>query len=366
MTSGDDRRESPEPRAGGAERRHASSEDERSESSKRSSGEHRNPRDSEDDRRESPEPRTIADGGTADEVPLNIAGHDDERKRRQDGDPEGDVLSEFDVSHPHEDDDEVEPVELLVQLAEEGEIDPWDIDVVTVTDKFLDRLDGSDLRTGGRALFYASVLLRMKSDAMWNDEPEEPAEPEPEPWEAPPGEEPAGFEPDPIDELEREMDRRIERKRARGMPETLDELVRDLRERERDTWWKESRTYDTSESPSGYGRGTRTLDYRSGDDFRVDDEPTAEEVTGKTHDEHMEDIISDVYRQLQLHYDRGREEVLFAEVRTAGGGVVDTFLGLLFLANRGRVRLQQDELFGDLWVRDPAGGAVEEPASADD
>jgi len=325
------------------------------------------PASSEGERSEPSEPRAVADGGTADEVPLNIADHDEERKRRRDDGSEGDVLSGFDVSDPREDDDdEVEPVELLVQLAEDGEIDPWDIDVVTVTDKFLDRLDGSDLRTGGRALFYASVLLRMKSDAMWNDEPEEPAAPEPEPWETPAGEEPAGFEPDPIDELEREMDRRIERKRARGMPETLDELVRDLRERERDTWWKESRTYDTSESPSGYGRGTRTLDYRSGDDFRVDDEPTAEEVTGRTHDEHMEDIISDVYRQLQLHYDRGREEVLFAEVRTAGGSVVDTFLGLLFLANRGRIRLQQDELFGDLWVRDPAGGAVEEPASADD
>jgi len=312
------------------------------------------------------------DGGTTDEIPLNIAGHDAEKSRREsdgNGEEADGVLSEFDVSDPREgDDDEVEPVELLVQLAEDGEIDPWDIDVVTVTDKFLDRLDGSDLRTGGRALFYASVLLRMKSDAMWtDDDPEEPAEPEHDPWERPPGEEPpAEFEPDPFDRLEREMDRRIERKRARGMPETLDELVRDLRERERDTWWKESRTYDTSGSPSGYSRGTRTLDYHTGDDFRMDDEPTAEEVTGKTHDEHMEDIINDVYRQLRTHYDRGREEVLFAEIRTAGGSVVNTFLGLLFLANRGQIRLQQDDLFGDLWVCDPAGGALEEPASADD
>ena len=31
-------------------------------------------------------------------------------------------------------DDGVEPVELLVQLAEDGEIDPWDIDIVEVTD----------------------------------------------------------------------------------------------------------------------------------------------------------------------------------------------------------------------------------------
>ena len=397
MTSEDERSESSVERAGGAKRRHASSEDDRRESSKRVSGEaassedraKRDPRrrrtgsiatreaSSADERSESsknpsdaPHPPLRADGGTADEIPLNIAGHGAERPPGEDGGdgPDDAVLSEFDVSDPDDSDGEVEPVELLVQLAEDGEIDPWDIDVVTVTDKFLDRLDGSDLRTGGRALFYASVLLRMKSDAMWtDDEPDEDLAPEPEPWERPPGEEPPeSFGADPFDELEREMDRRIERKRARGMPETLDELVRDLRERERDTWWKESRTYDTSGSPSGYSRGTRTLDYHTGDDVRMDDEPTAEEVTGKTHDEHMEDIVADVYRQLRTHYDRGREEVLFAEVRTAGGSVVNTFLGLLFLANRGQVRLQQDECFGDLWIRDPAGGAVEEPASADD
>ncbi|MEF8806415.1 ScpA family protein [Natronomonas sp.] len=332
------------------------------------------------------------DGGAADDIPLNIAGHEKEKKRREqengasrngtsangtdpnvNGNGAGDVaaedddavLSEFDVSDPDADDDEVEPVELLVQLAKDDEIDPWDIDVVTVTDKFLDRLDEADLRTGGRALFYASVLLRMKSDAMWVDEEEQEDEWAGEPWEERPPEE-GGPVVDPFDELEREIDRRIDRKRARGMPETLDELVRDLREHERDTWWKESRTYDTSESPSGFSRGAQTLDYHSGDDFRMDDEPTADDVTGTAHDEHMEDIINDVYVELQSHYDQGRDEVLFAEVREAGGSTVNTFLGLLFLAHRGQIKLQQDDLFGDLWVQDPSATIAEEPATADD
>jgi segregation and condensation protein A len=355
-------------------------EDERSESSERRTESEasrkmgQNERSESSERRaesEPPEPEAPkrTDGGAAGEIPLNIAGHDAEKKRREGSEESGssddEILSEFDVSDPRDTgDDEVEPVELLVQLADDGEIDPWDIDVVTVTDKFLDRLDEADLRTGGRALFYASVLLRMKSDAMWTDE--EPAdEPEPEPWELPPGEGPPP-EADPFAQLEREIDRRIERKRARGTPETLDELVRDLRERERDTWWKESRSYDTSGSPSGYTRGTQTLDYHGTDEFRMDDEPTAEEVTGRTHDEHMEDIINDVYLQLQTHYDEGREEVLFAEIETAGGSTVNTFLGLLFLAHRGQIRLQQDDLFGDLWIRDPTASGVEEPVSADD
>jgi len=251
--------------------------------------------------------------------------------------------------------DHVEPVEVLVQLAEDGEIDPWDIDVVRVTDKFLDRIDESDLRTSGRALFYASVLVRMKSDAML--EPDDPEADEPEPWEAALGEggpqEGMDVDVDPFDQLGAEMDRRLERKRARGMPQTLDELVRDLREAERGTWWKESREYDTSDSPSGYGRGTQELDYHGGDDRRMDDEPTVADVTGTAHGEDVEELVGSVREAVASHYDEGRGEVLFLEVESAAGSRVETFLALLFLSHRGDVRLCQGELFGDLWIQDP-------------
>ncbi|MFB6080183.1 MAG: segregation/condensation protein A [Haloferacaceae archaeon] len=274
-----------------------------------------------------------------------------------------DALDEHDA-----DEDEVEPVELLVQLAEEGEIEPWDIDIVAVTDAFLDRLEGTDLRTSGRALFYASVLLRMKSDALIApDEPEEPDEPRPEPWEVAmhgagdgPEEDgaPAG---DPVAALDEELDRRLERKHVRGSPETLDELVRELRDAERGAWWKESRTYDTD--GSSYARGTQTLDYRADDDRRAGGEPTAAEVTGATHAEDMEATTAAVEAALDERYERGRDEVLFAEVRDAGEAPVHTYLGLLFLAHRGVVRLRQDELFGDLWIRD---GAADDDARTDD
>ncbi|WP_084156931.1 segregation/condensation protein A [Haladaptatus cibarius] len=253
------------------------------------------------------------------------------------------------------DDEEVEPVELLVQLAEDGEIEPWDIDIVDVTDKFLARLDEADLRTSGRALFYASVLLRMKSDALLADD--DPEEEELEPWEAPMAMDGAmddgGF--DPVDSLEDEMERRLDRKHARGNPETLDELVRDLRERERGSWWKESRTYDTSGSPQGFQRGTQTLDYHSGDDMRFDDEPTESEVTGTTHDEDIESVIADVQSVLISQYEAGRTEVLYAEIDGIGPSRVETYLALLFLAHRSFLTLEQDDLFGDLWVQDARG-----------
>ena len=278
---------------------------------------------------------------------------------------------DLDVARPDDtDDDEVEPVELLVNLAEEGEIDPWDIDVVEVTDAFLERLDEADLRTGGRALFYASVLLRMKSDDMLaadDDDPEEDLEPWERAFERGPMTDDApiddGF--DPIDALEDEMDRRLDRKSTRGSPETLDELVRELREAERGSWWKESRKYDTSESPKGFSRGTQTLEYHDADSLRRDGEPGEDDVTGTTHEEDIEAVIDDVRDELRPQYDRGRTEVLFREIASVGSTAVMTYLALLFLAHRGEITLEQDDLFGDLWVRDAGVAGVGDEAIAD-
>jgi segregation and condensation protein A len=287
----------------------------------------------------------MTDPGTSGVAGLGGGGGPD--PGTDDGDPED-----------GDDEGEVEPVEVLVQMARDGEIDPWDIDVVAVTEAFLERIDRADLRTSGRALFYASVLVRMKSDDLLSEDDPDPEEPEP--WEVELGMAPAPEDadrptgPDPIDGLEAEIERRLDRKRARGTPETLDELVRELREAERDTWWKASREYDTSESPQGYDRGTQQLDYRSGDDLRAEGEPLEAEVTGTAHQEDIESTIDDVRRSLDDQYDAGRDEVLFAEVYDAGGTRVQTYLGVLFLSHRGHVVLQQDELFGDLWIRNPA------------
>ncbi|NLV05852.1 segregation/condensation protein A [Haloarcula rubripromontorii] len=332
--------------------------------SEQSSGDSEEPRDDE------------ATDDQPDDIPLDITGHEDREPPGESDDaaallgdsagadtPEQADATDEETADDGDEDGDVEPVEVLVQLADDGEIDPWDIDVVRVTDKFLDRIDDADLRTSGRALFYASVLIRMKSDAMLGEgqTEEEPAEP----WEQAMHEDAPIEEPDPFAALESEMDRRLERRRARGMPQTLDELVRDLRDAERDSWWKESREYDTSDSPSGFDRGTQELDYRGADDMRLDEEPSAADVTGTAHAENIDDIIADVHDAVREQYDKGREEVLYREVDTAGGTRVETFLGLLFLAHRGQVRLQQDDLFGDLWIQDPSAATGSDEAVAD-
>ena len=62
-----------------------------------------------------------------------------------------------------------DPVEILVGLAERGEIDPWNINIIEVTDRFLSELERRrqlNLQLSGRTLFYAATLLRMKSEQL--------------------------------------------------------------------------------------------------------------------------------------------------------------------------------------------------------
>jgi len=235
---------------------------------------------------------------------------------------------------------QTEPVDVLVEMAREGEIDPWDVDIVEVTDKFLERLDEGDLVRSGRALLYASILLRMKSDYVVEEDEEEDEEPEME-WRGdaarPP--EDAPFD-DGIDALEAEFERRLERRTVRDKtrPETLDELVRELRERERGSWWKESREYDTSPDDEIEFRPERPA-------------PTTEDAMERTHEDDIESRVDDVHDRLAEEFEH-REEVLFAELRADGKReTVVRYIALQFLAMRGFVTLEQDEFYGDLWIK---------------
>ena len=130
-----------------------------------------------------------------------------------------------------------DPVEILVGMAERGEIDPWNINIMEVTDRFLEELDRRrqlNLRISGRTLFFAATLLRMKSEHL-----EQVADEEGE------GGDDDGFPGDdydalgdedftgegrlgPIERLEREIQRRLDRKNMRKSPVTLFELIIEL------------------------------------------------------------------------------------------------------------------------------------------
>ncbi len=72
-------------------------------------------------------------------------------------------------------------IALLIDMAERGDLDPWDVKVVDVIDRFLNELNpfaGSgqalyeeNLSQSGQAFLYASMLLLLKADSLTQPEP---------------------------------------------------------------------------------------------------------------------------------------------------------------------------------------------------
>jgi len=66
-------------------------------------------------------------------------------------------------------------IALLINMAEQGEIDPWDVKVIEVIDRFLSELSPSvegrelyekNLSSSGQAFLYASMLVLLKADSL--------------------------------------------------------------------------------------------------------------------------------------------------------------------------------------------------------
>ena len=65
--------------------------------------------------------------------------------------------------------EQVDGIEILVNMAKTGKIDPWNVDIVDVTDKYLTHLfqmKAQNLRLTGRTLLFAAILLRLKSNVL--------------------------------------------------------------------------------------------------------------------------------------------------------------------------------------------------------
>lgn len=211
-----------------------------------------------------------------------------------------------------------EPIEILVNLAKNGEIDPWNIDIVELTDKFLrhvEELEKMDLRVSGRTLLYAAILLRMKSNALVEVE-------------EPPGEimdyESDNFEisdyPIPAMPLRRSSNR----------PVTLEELLSELKKAEA----IEKRRLDRVKN--------KTEERRT----------TIEEVLSIAHEEDIESRVCKMRNLLNELFEK-QKYIKFSDISSPldRTGMVMAYLAILFLATKKEIWLEQEELFGELFIR---------------
>lgn len=62
---------------------------------------------------------------------------------------------------------EIHPIDILVDLVTSEKMDPWDIDIEDIANKFLEKIRQMakiNLRVSGKTLLTSSLLLRMKSE----------------------------------------------------------------------------------------------------------------------------------------------------------------------------------------------------------
>ena len=232
-----------------------------------------------------------------------------------------------------------DPVEILVALAERGEIDPWNINIIEVTDRFLSELERCrqlNLQVSGTVHFLCrniaayevraprtffrfrrirwrrvtmnfmgrTLMLHLMTEIDYQGR--------------------LG----PIERLEQEIQRRLDRKNLRKSPVTLFELIIELKNLEKE----ERRRRRISET---------------GDDLLI----YAEDVVGIAHDEGYQESAMTVLEEC-LDCISIEEEMTLAQIcQKLGWGMPEVYIPLLFLAHEGRCSLRQEEFFGDVYVQ---------------
>lgn len=218
---------------------------------------------------------------------------------------------------------EITPVDILLQLVKMGKVDPWNIDIVDLTEKYIKMLREMrelDLRISARAILAASTLVRMKTEALLSEDEEEEEEKHEERIRV----DVESFAP-PIRRSERYY--------------TFDDLIEALM----DALEEVERRKPRKRKKENIEEHVFVVD-----DFRVDIEK---------HVHRLHSIVIRLYRE------KG-EPIRFWDLvfDPSPKIVARTFLYLLFLSNMGKVDLIQEEPFEEILVVPLEGSGDSRPA----
>jgi len=236
-------------------------------------------------------------------------------------------------------------IEILVKLAESGEIDPKNVDIIDVTDKFLRAIDAvpkENLRLSGKILFHASVLLRMKAEALLAAATAD----------ADGGDDFLDFGEEDgsliydsnkqavgrqitLHDLERALVRRANNRQNRHRKVTLEQLIAALKEAEK---------IDKLRSEKQPRQRIDLAGQHSVNEM--------EDLLDLAHDEDIESTIERVEAILNDKVQSGQIMQLLRIIQLLGGhgDWVDAFLAVLFLSNAGKITLEQQDFYGPLFI----------------
>ena len=252
---------------------------------------------------------------------------------------------------------EFDGIDVLVQMARQGKIDPWAIDIVQVADMFSAHLFQSkaqNLRYTSRVILYAAILLKMKSDILDGvdimeiipqDDTFEPDVELPPEWE----EEPV-IPTNNVASFEEVLQRRTSVRLNRNRVVTLRDLVRQL-----EFYAKLDKKYELEHAKKRAQSARRRNDIS-----RL----TTEDMVNLAHDEDYKLGATILKNNLEEILNR-QDRIELRELTLLGMDKVTAFISLLFLVQEGDYTIEQKDFYGDLFVVKNTKTDVDEEEEAD-
>lgn len=250
---------------------------------------------------------------------------------------------------------EVDGIEILVNMAKQGKIDPWNIDIVEVTDKYLTHLFQSkaqNLRLTGRTLLFAAILLKLKSNILeginvLDFEPQHEDELNYD------DEIPLDYEEDYIPtnnviSIDEVLQRRTSVRLNHNRVVTLRDLIRQLE------------FYEMLDKKQSLKNAHERAKRRVQNYARL----SPDDIINLAHDEYIENGVQRLKANLEEILNR-QDRIELNELTLLGMDRVNAYISLLFLTVDSNYDLVQDEFYGDLYVvRYEKPSEVEEDNSA--
>ncbi len=233
---------------------------------------------------------------------------------------------------------QAEGIEILVQMAKAGKIDPWNIDIIDVTDKYLAHLfeiKSQNLRATGKTLLFASVLLRLKSNVLEGNNIFDFEDDVQDDYEIIDDEIIDNYEPptNNVISFNEVLQRRSSVKLNRNRTVTLKELIRQLE------------FYEMLEKKQSLKQAHERAIRR----VRSYANLTAEDIVNLAHEEFIENSVKSIQMKLEKIFNKS-EKVELNELVSIGMSKISAYIALLFLTADGVCDLEQDEFYSDLYV----------------
>ena len=234
-----------------------------------------------------------------------------------------------------------EGIGILVDMAKSGKIDPWNIDIVDVTDKYLAhmvQMKSQNLRVTGRTFLFAAVLLKLKSNVLEGIDilQFEPAEDEPQ-------FDDDGFIVDyPEDDyvptnnvisIDEVLQRRTSVRLNHNRVVTLKDLIRQLEFYEK--------LEQKQSLKSAHERAKRRVQSYS----RL----TPDDIVNLAHEEYIETCVVKLKENLGQIFENN-DKIELNELTLLGMDKISAYLALLFLTAESDYDIEQEEFYSDLYV----------------